>query len=93
MLKPGEMFLFNLWCNKYILLTKRKAKMAGYRSSSLFVFLWTQAKCNLVPRVFNLPTLCHIINWICFVICDMFVAHITIYQYLDPRVDQVLFMG
>ena len=28
----------------YILLTKRKVKMAGYWPSSLFAFLWTETK-------------------------------------------------
>ena len=30
--------------NKYILLTKREVKMAGYWPSSLFAFLWTETK-------------------------------------------------
>ena len=30
-------------CYTYILLTKREVKMVGYRPSSLFVFLWTEA--------------------------------------------------
>ena len=29
---------------KYILLTKREVKMAGYWPSSLFAFLWTETK-------------------------------------------------
>ena len=29
---------------KYILLTKCEVKMAGYWSSSLFAFLWTETK-------------------------------------------------
>ena len=30
--------------SKYILLTKRQVKMAGYWPSSLFAFLWTETK-------------------------------------------------
>ena len=34
--------------NMYILLTKRKVKMAGYWPSSLFAFLWTETKSRSV---------------------------------------------
>jgi len=30
--------------NRYILLTKREVKVAGYWPSSLFAFLWTETK-------------------------------------------------
>ena len=49
--------------DKYILLTKREVKMAGYWSSSLFAFLWTETKLHFKFKfsnskqtfVFNLP--------------------------------------
>ena len=34
--------------NKYILLTKREVKMAGYWPSSLFAFLWSETKSRVI---------------------------------------------
>ena len=43
--------------NKYILLTKREVKMAGYWPSSLFAFLWTETKSRVIKTQKNLFTL------------------------------------
>ena len=40
----GSCLRLGLPYNKYILLTKREVKMAGYWPSSLFAFLWTETK-------------------------------------------------
>ena len=38
------LYCFDNLFSMYILLTKREVKMAGYWSSSLFAFLWTETK-------------------------------------------------